>query len=84
MDVFVSGTGMTTMGSRDQQPDSLVRTAVGEALADADVQPGEVGFVAFGNAMGGRLNNQGCIRGQTWMRGLGIDNAGFGLRISAR
>jgi acetyl-CoA acetyltransferase len=76
MDVFVSGTGMTTMGSRDQQPDSLVRTAVGEALADADVQPGEVGFVAFGNAMGGRLNNQGCIRGQTWMRGLGIDNAG--------
>jgi acetyl-CoA acyltransferase len=76
MEVFVRGMGMTTMATRDHQPDSLVRTAVTEALADAGVQPGDVGFVAFGNAMGGRLNNQGCIRGQTWMRGLGIDNAG--------
>jgi acetyl-CoA acetyltransferase len=76
MDVFVSGTGMTTMATRDKQPDSLVRTAVIEALADAEIQPREVGFVAFGTAMDGRLNNQGCIRGQTWMRGLGIDNAG--------
>src|SRR5581483_7707568 len=29
-----------------------------------------------GNAMGGRLNGQGCIRGQTWLRGLDLHEAG--------
>jgi acetyl-CoA acetyltransferase len=76
MGVFISGIGMTAMNTRDQQPDGLVRGAIGEALVDSDIDPRDIGLVVFGNAMGGRLNHQGCIRGQTWMRGLGIDNAG--------
>jgi acetyl-CoA acetyltransferase len=29
----------------------------------------------MGNAMGGRLNDQGCVRGQAWLRKLGLSEA---------
>jgi acetyl-CoA acetyltransferase len=50
--------------------------AAKEALGDAGLSPGDIGLVVVGNAMGGRLNGQGCIRGQTWLRGLELHNAG--------
>ena len=34
--------------------------------------PTEVDLVIFGNAPGGRLIDQGCIRGQTWLRKSGL------------
>ncbi len=41
----------------------------------AGLTASEVGLVVVGNALGGRLD-QACIRGQVWLRHLGIDDAG--------
>lgn len=75
--VSITGVGMTPMNTRDSQPARLAGLAVTHALADADIHPRDVGLVFVGNAMGGRLNNQGCIRGQSWLRGIGLVNAGI-------
>ena len=39
---------------------------------DAGVEPHELALVIVGNALGGRLCDQGCIRGQTWLRKAGL------------
>ena len=75
-EVSIVGVGMTAMDRRDLTPDALARQAVKEALADAGLSPGDVGLVVMANALGGRLNNQGCIRGQSWLREAGLGNAG--------
>jgi acetyl-CoA acetyltransferase len=49
--------------------------AVGAALDDAGLAPSDVGLVIMGNAMGGRLSDQACVRGQTWLRKLGLSEA---------
>src|ERR1700721_2591451 len=67
---------MTTMERRDLTPEALARQAVTDALADAGLAPGEVGLVVLANALGGRLSDQGCIRGQSWLRDAGLGNAG--------
>src|SRR5580658_10782876 len=67
---------MTAMDRRDLTPEVLAREAVRGALADAGLAPGEVGLVVVANALGGRLNDQGCIRGQSWLREAGLGNAG--------
>ena len=73
--VSVIGVGMTSMDRRDLTPEELAIQAASEALADAGLAPGDVSLVIFANATGGRLWDQGCIRGQTWLRDLGLDGA---------
>jgi acetyl-CoA acetyltransferase len=67
---------MTTMDSRDREPDDLAGQALHHALADAGLAPGDVGMVVLANALGGRLCDQGCIRGQSWLRPAGLGTAG--------
>jgi len=67
---------MTPMDRRDQAPDAMARRAAEDALADAGVAPGEVALVVAANALGGRLCDQGCIRGQSWLREAGLGSAG--------
>ena len=74
--VGVIGVGMTPMNRRDVDPGGMATEAVRSALADADLPSSDIGLVVVGNAMGGRLNGQGCIRGQTWLRGLDLHEAG--------
>jgi acetyl-CoA acetyltransferase len=64
------------MDRRDLTPEALARQAVRDALADAGLSAGDIGLVVMANALGGRLNDQGCIRGQSWLRDAGLGNAG--------
>jgi acetyl-CoA acetyltransferase len=74
-DVAILGTGMTDMSRRDLDPETMVEQVVHEALGDAGVAPSDVGLVVMGNAMAGRLSDQGCVRGQTYLRKAGFSEA---------
>ncbi len=74
-EVAILGTGMTDMSRRDLELETMTEQAVGAALADAGLAPSDVGLVITGNAMAGRLSDQGCVRGQTWLRKLGLSDA---------
>jgi acetyl-CoA acyltransferase len=65
---YILGTAMTDMSRRDQSPEQMALQVVDAALADAGVRAEELALVVVGNACGGRLNDQGCIRGQSWLR----------------
>lgn len=71
----VVGVGMTTMHQRDRLPQDMAVQATSAALADAGLAPSEIGLVVFANAAGGRLCDQACIRGQSWLRDLGLGGA---------
>lgn len=71
----VVGVGMTAMDRRDRTPQAMAVEAATAALSDAGLAPSAVGLVVFANATGGRLCDQGCIRGQTWLRDLGLGGA---------
>ncbi len=72
-EVMVVGTGMTRFGKFfDRSVRSLAEEAVGDALADAGVRPEQVEFTAFGNAVGGILQGQEMIRGQSALHHTGI------------
>ena len=75
-DVSVIGVAMTQMDTRDQSVEELAKSAVTGALADAGVSQNQVGLVVVANALGGRLAEQGCIRGQAWLRGVGLGSSG--------
>jgi acetyl-CoA acetyltransferase len=66
---------MTDMGRRDLELETMTDQAVGAALDDAGLAPSDVGLVIMGNAMGGRLSDQACVRGQAWLRKLGLSEA---------
>ncbi len=70
--VAVLGTGMTDMSRRDLSPEAMAYQAVHEALRDSGVVPARLSLVVASNAMGGRLCDQGCIRGQSWLRKAGL------------
>jgi acetyl-CoA acetyltransferase len=70
--VAILGMGMTDMSRRDLTPESMAYQVVHEAVVDAGLHPGALGLVIVSNALGGRLNDQGCIRGQTWLRKAGL------------
>lgn len=70
--VCVAGVGMTPMDRRDLSPSAMAHQAVTAALADAGITPSELGLVVVANALGGRLCDQGCIRGQAWLRDVGL------------
>ena len=70
--VAVAGIGMTDMSRRDMTPEQLAHQAVSVAMADAGVEPADLSLVIVANATGGRLNDQGCVRGQAWLRKGGL------------
>lgn len=70
--VAILGTGITDMSRRDLSPEVMAHQAAHEALADAEVEPENLSLVVASNAMGGRLCDQGCIRGQSWLRKAGL------------
>jgi acetyl-CoA acyltransferase len=72
--VAVLGTGMSDMSRRDLSPEAMAHQVVHEALADAGVEPERLSLVIASNAMGGRLCDQGCIRGQSWLRKARLGN----------
>lgn len=74
--VRVVGVGMTAMDRRDQTPEAMARSVAAQALADAGLAASEVGLVIMANALGGRLCDQGCIRGQSWLREAGLGSVG--------
>lgn len=69
-DVYLSGTGMTAFGKFPARTVAdLAAEAVDAALADAGCDPAEVGFVAFGNAVGSLITGQAMIQGQLALAG---------------
>ncbi|MGA2520395.1 MAG: thiolase family protein [Acidimicrobiales bacterium] len=76
-DVSVVGIGMTPMDRRDLTPQAMAAHAVMAALADAGLSPTDVGLVIVANALGGRLLDQGCIRGQSWLRDVDLGTTGI-------
>ena len=71
----VIGTAITPMSRRDRTAEDMAHQVVAEALADAGVDPADVGLVIFANATAGRLVDQGCIRGQSFLRQSGLRHA---------
>ena len=74
--VSVVGLSMTPMDRRDLAPEIMVQQVVADALGDAGMTTADVGLVVVSNALGGRLCDQGCIRGQAWLRGAGMGTSG--------
>ncbi len=72
--LYVLGTAMTDMSRRDQTPEQMVLEVVDGALGDAGVDVDDLALVVVGNAGGGRLSDQGCIRGQAWLRKSSLGN----------
>jgi len=75
-DVSIVGIGMTPMDRRDMTPDAMAGQAVQAALDDAGLSPSDIGLVISANALGGRLCDQGCIRGQSWLRHVDLGTTG--------
>ena len=75
-DVSIVGIGMTPMDRRDLTPEAMASHAVRAALADAGLSATDVGLVISANALGGRLCDQGCIRGQSWLRDVDLGATG--------
>ena len=73
--IAILGTGMTDMSRRDLDPETMAYQVTHEALDDAGISPTDLGLVIMGNAMAGRLCDQGCVRGQTWLRKAGLNEA---------
>ena len=63
---------MTDMVRARLSPEAMAYQATHEALGDAGIAPHQLGLVILANATAGRLNNQGCVRGQTWLRKAGL------------
>ena len=70
--VTVTGVGMTRHGRLDCGPRQLASEAICSALADAEIQGRDVGMVFVSNALGETLCDQASIRGQSWLRELGL------------
>lgn len=73
----ILGVAMTDMSRRDLEPDQMVHQVATEAILDAGITPEQLSLILVGNALAGHLSDQGCIRGQAWMRKVGVGNAGI-------
>jgi acetyl-CoA acetyltransferase len=71
-EIAILGTGMTDMSRRDLSLETMAYQATHEALTDAGIEPGDLGLVIVGNALAGRLSDQACVRGQSFMRKAGL------------
>jgi len=74
---YIVGTATTPMQRRDLTIEAMSHQAVAQALAEAGMTPDRVDLVIFGNATAGRLHNQACIRGQSFLLDAGLRNAGI-------
>jgi len=74
---YIVGTATTPMQRRDLTIEAMAHQVVADALTDAGLTPGEVDLVIFGNATAGRLLDQACIRGQSFLLDAGLRNAGI-------
>ena len=71
--VMIGGTGITPFGKfMESGVRALAECAVADALKDAAVEIDDVDMVFFGNAAGGLLNGQECVRGQVALRNSGL------------
>ncbi len=71
--VLIGGTGITPFGKfMETGVRPLAERAVSDALHDASVKTSDVDMVFFGNAAGGLLNGQECVRGQVALRNSGL------------
>ncbi len=71
--VVIGGTGMTRFGKFPEASlRSLAAEAAQAALQDAACDTDEIGMVFFGNAAGGLLTGQECVRGQVALRNAGL------------
>jgi acetyl-CoA acyltransferase len=73
--VQIAGTAMTPMNRRDLGAEEMTRQVLRGSLADAGIGAEEIGLVVFANATAGRLLDQGCIRGQSFLPSAGFRNA---------
>jgi len=73
----IVGTAITAMNRRDRTAEEMAHQVVADALSSADADPSDVNLVVFGNATAGRLIDQGCVRGQSFLRRAGLRNAGI-------
>ena len=74
---YIVGTATTPMQRRDLSIEEMSHHVVDHALSDAGMTPDQVDLVVFGNATAGRLLNQACIRGQSFLLDAGLRNAGI-------
>ena len=74
---YIVGTATTPMQRRDLSIQEMSHQVVDHALSDAGMTPDQVDLVIFGNATAGRLLNQACIRGQSFLLDAGLRNAGI-------
>ncbi|WCO65870.1 thiolase family protein [Iamia majanohamensis] len=70
--VRIRGAAQTEMGGRAAPAQDLARTAAQGALDDADLRARDLALVVFTNALGGDLDQE-MVRGQSWLRPLGLD-----------
>ncbi len=73
----IVGAATTPMQRRDLTAEDMAHRVVADALADAGVGASEVDLVVFGNATAGRLLDQACIRGQSFLLDAGLRHAGI-------
>jgi len=74
--VYICGVGMHRFGRFPEMSlKQLAAHAALEALADAGIGIGDVQAVFAANAYAGLLTGQESIRGETWMRPLGVGGA---------
>jgi acetyl-CoA acyltransferase len=72
-EVWIRGAAMTQFGKHvDRTARDLVEEVVAAALADAGLQPLDVQAVYAGNAVGGVISGQECMRAQTVLRRTGL------------
>lgn len=74
---WIAGTGITPFGRTDRTLPQLAASAVADALADAGIEPRDVGLVLFGNAAAGLLQGQEMIRGQVALADTGLLGTGI-------
>lgn len=72
-EVYIIGVGMTRFGRYlDERLETIARVAVDEALADANVERGDVQAAFFANTAQGVVEGQHLVRGQIVLRALGF------------
>jgi len=72
-DIFITGVGYHPFGRfPDASLKGLAMTAALAALDDAGIGVRDVDAAVCANAYGGLLNGQESIRGETWLRGIGL------------
>jgi acetyl-CoA acetyltransferase len=73
-EVVVLGVGMTRFGKfPDRSIKDLSREAVENTLKHAGIDRSEIGAAYVSNSMAGLMTGQESIRGQVWLRPLGIE-----------